>query len=136
MHFIVPNQGRRNVFEDTWDKKSFVLNLVGTIFKNRTFLRLCSKIWLGHVPLSPYVPAPLLIEENIFVYIYSYQKCGHRIDRNSEFVNANKFLCNNIMHIKRHHWKIRRNSQLNSYHSQELQYFKTKIFLSDSFWTK
>ena len=40
-------------------QKSFVLNLVGTIFKNRTFSRLCSKIWLGHVHLSPYVPAPL-----------------------------------------------------------------------------
>ena len=48
-----------NVFEDTWDKASLVLKLVGTIFKNRTFIRLCPKIWWGHVPMSPYVPSPL-----------------------------------------------------------------------------
>ena len=39
-------QWHRNVFEDTWDKKTSVLNLVGTIFKNRTFSRLCPKIQL------------------------------------------------------------------------------------------
>ena len=53
------DQWRRNVFEDTWDKISFVLNLVGTIFKNRTFSRLCSKIWLGHFPICSGVPALL-----------------------------------------------------------------------------
>ena len=57
--FTGPVQWRRNVFEDTKDKKSSFLNFVRTIFKNRTFSRLCSKIWLGHVPMSPYVPAPL-----------------------------------------------------------------------------
>ena len=60
---LCTNQGRRNVFKDTEDKSSFVLNLVGTTFKNRTFPRLCLKIQLGHVPMSPYVPAPLY---NIF----------------------------------------------------------------------
>ena len=44
-------QWRRNVFEDTWDKASSASKLVGTIFKNRTFLRFCPKIWLGHVPI-------------------------------------------------------------------------------------
>ena len=37
-------QWHRNVFEDIWDKKSSVLNLVGTIFTDTE---------------SPYIPAPL-----------------------------------------------------------------------------
>ena len=58
-----------NVFEDTEDKLSCVLLgggshskigcLQGFTFKNRTFSRLCSKIWCGHVPMFTYVLAPL-----------------------------------------------------------------------------
>ena len=37
-------QWRWNVFKDNGDKKIFVLNIVGTIFNNKTFSRLCPKI--------------------------------------------------------------------------------------------
>ena len=57
--FSNKKQWHQNVFEDTKDKTSSVLNLMGTTFKNVIFLMLCPKIWLGHVPISPYVPAPL-----------------------------------------------------------------------------
>ena len=37
---------------------SSVINLVGTVSKNRMFLRLYRKIRWGHVSMSPYIPAP------------------------------------------------------------------------------
>ena len=70
-------QGHWIVFVDSEDKSSCVLKLVGTAFndrtfsrlyiKNRTYSRLCPKAWCGQVPMSTYVPAPLL-----YVYVPKY----------------------------------------------------------------
>ena len=40
-------QSHQNVFEDTEDKTTYVLNLMRKSFKKMKFSRLCCKIWWG-----------------------------------------------------------------------------------------
>ena len=70
--------------------RNSVLNLVGTILKNETLSRHCSKIWLEHVPMSPYVRASLSYYSTS--YLESLQNCDQ------SKLNVWK---NCLMHIKK-----------------------------------
>ena len=87
-------------------------------FKDRIFSRLCSKICCGQVPMTTYVPAPLLIH-NMF------QKCTYiSLMRISRLLNGP--IITKMTHPLRRKMKIRRKEQMTSVLGIQLFYKWTK----------